>query len=410
MRLKDERPAGLTGGTRSFSQDQLTWIAGQFTIGKIQKIERFRDRGNINLDTLEVISDQGTYLLQRINSDVFVYPRRVMQAMVAWTDAQREASRDRQPDYEAITLMPTHGGRAWLDLSDDSGLSVWRMMKRIGQAASVKSFADVEPGKRSDLARELGRGLAVSADLAQEVKPADLLPSLPGYRDTLGYWRQLEASRSGGDDALAPEETELRESTLACYRCHQSGLDDRLNAAAAELQIADEGKNFALALQRDLASGELPKTAIHGDTKIENFLFDTKTGRTKSLVDLDTIMAHHWLVDWGDMMRSLCNVAGEKEEDLSKISVDKSIYLNVADGFTSQMPMSEGERARMADAVPTIAYELGIRFLADYLRGDNYFQLADGDPKDLNLTRARVQLRLYQLLREAEGWTKPLFA
>jgi hypothetical protein len=62
----------------------------------------------------------------------------------------------------------------------------------------------------------------------------------------------------------------------------------------------------------------------------------------------------------------------------------------------------------MADAVEIITLELGLRFLTDYLRGDNYFGLGENDPDDLNKTRAIVQLTLYQRLRDARPWTEAL--
>jgi hypothetical protein len=54
----------------------------------------------------------------------------------------------------------------------------------------------------------------------------------------------------------------------------------------------------------------------------------------------------------------------------------------------------------MVDAVEVIALELGTRFLTDYLRGDNYFKLSAADPPDLNKTRGRAQLTLFERLRE----------
>ena len=82
-----------------------------------------------------------------------------------------------------------------------------------------------------------------------------------------------------------------------------------------------------------MESGRIRRLAIHGDTKLDNFLFSTRTGRVKALVDLDTIMPHTWLADWGDMVRSLVNVAGEKERDLSRVRVDMDVYRAVARGF-----------------------------------------------------------------------------
>jgi len=63
----------------------------------------------------------------------------------------------------------------------------------------------------------------------------------------------------------------------------------------------------------------------------------------------------------------------------------------------------------MVDAVEAIALELGLRFLTDYLRGDNYFMLGEEDPADLNRVRAMVQLTLYERLREARPELEALF-
>jgi hypothetical protein len=110
-----------------------------------------------------------------------------------------------------------------------------------------------------------------------------------------------------------------------------------------------------------------------------------------------------WLADWGDMVRSLANVAGEKEINLNNVKVDGDIYRAVLEGFlsTAATPTPE-EIAWMPRAVQIITLELGVRFLADYLRGDTYFKVAQDDPKDINRTRALVQFRLFERLLQHE--------
>jgi hypothetical protein len=154
-------------------------------------------------------------------------------------------------------------------------------------------------------------------------------------------------------------------------------------------------------------SGRIRRLAIHGDTKLDNFLFSTRTGRVKALVDLDTIMPHSWLADWGDMVRSLVNVAGEKERDLSRVRVDMDVYRAVARGFLSTaQEVTPAEVDLMVDAPQIIALELGLRFLTDYLRGDSYFRLGPADPPDLNRVRAMAQLALFRRLRERADETR----
>ena len=57
-----------------------------------------------------------------------------------------------------------------------------------------------------------------------------------------------------------------------------------------------------------------------------------------------------------------------------------------------------------------MALELGVRFLADYLRGDNYFTVGPQDPPDLNKTRALVQFRVFEKLRENANFMRECIA
>ena len=139
---------------------------------------------------------------------------------------------------------------------------------------------------------------------------------------------------------------------------------------------------------------------VHGDTKLENFLFSDSTKKAVALVDLDTIMPHTRLTDWGDMVRSLTNIAGERETEPDKIRMDIEVFKALLRGFLSAagtIPMQEIDL--MADAPQIMALELGVRFLADYLRGDTYFRLMPEDPPDLNRTRAIVQFYLFEDMR-----------
>ena len=419
-----ERPAHLQGGTRNFSVEDIAWVASQFQIDSVVFVEEFGEKGNINLHTYLVRDVHGhEYLLQRINTDVFVKPNRVMSAMEEWIESQkRYLESDRRPDWtiwQPITLVSSRNGDKSVDLSDGTGKSVWRLMLKIQDSVSYKSLSAIESRmEQLAVAEELGRGLALSADFASEMPTENLVSSLPGYRDTLGYYNQLKSVLGGNRfieqiEDILPENEEVRESTQNLYLLACSVVDAETRRTDPELQefikLAIEAEPSALALQRAIQDGRIRETAIHGDTKIENFLFCYETGRVRCLVDLDTIMPHSWLADWGDMMRSLVNVAGEKETDRSKIQVDREVYAAVTKGFLqTASECTQEEIDLMASAVEIITLELGVRFLADYLRGDNYFCLGANDPADLNKIRAIAQLTLYQRLRENHDWAKDL--
>jgi N-acetylhexosamine 1-kinase len=236
---------------------------------------------------------------------------------------------------------------------------------------------------------------------------------LPGYRDTRVYYRQLRSVLEGKktpEEAAEylPEDPLVRQSTEQHFFLHLPPDECRRRKEDPELQrflsLVLKEEEFGLTLLREMEAGKIRRLAIHGDTKLDNFLFSARSGKVKALVDLDTIMPHSWLADWGDMVRSLVNVAGEKETDLRKVRVDTEVFGAVARGFLrTARRVTRREVELMVDAVEIIALELGIRFLSDYLRGDSYFKLGPADPPDLNRTRAMVQLTLFERLRESDA-------
>jgi len=404
--------APFNGASKDYTTADIEWVVDQFEIGHPIHVGVFPQRGNINLHTYEVTAGGREYLLQKLNTDVFTMPYRVMTGMAASIAAQRAAlPASGIENWEPIELVSTRDGKDFLDLTDDHGWSVWRLMIRIPESRSYKSLSEV-PARENQLwlASEVGRGLAIYSDLTASISPQRVEGSLLGYRDTGLYYRQFHSVVSGNRTlgeaaALLPDDPMLRTATSAQFlvALQESAFEARLRdpELAPFLAIVTEQEPFAMGLWKALSQGRIRHTLIHGDTKIENFLFCTRGNGVKSLVDLDTIMPFTWLADWGDMIRSLVNVAGEMERDLEKVQVDTAVYEAVARGFlTAAREVTDQEVSLMVSAVQAITLELGLRFLTDYLRGDTYFQLAPGDPADLNKVRAMVQLTLYRRLVE----------
>jgi len=394
--------------------DEAGKIASYFSIDHPIEVSDFPGKGNINLDTFLVAAgvERRSYLLQRVNTDVFPLPDRVMLGMAASLEAQKLSLSSghvhAKSGWRAMELVPTIKGGFY----HNGGSETWRLMSYLDGTVSYKSLDEVPADQRMFIAREVGRGLAMYSDLTAEIDAATVPISLPGYRDTRLYFRQLHSALAGhrslGDVAdLLPECPETRAATEKHFYCALDKSEWNARRGDPELkrviELALDYEALAVGLQEARESGEVRTTVIHGDTKIENFLFDRSTGRVVSLVDLDTVMPLTWLADWGDMVRSLCNRVGEKERDLNKVKVSSDAYAAVLDGFlsTASTPTS-AEVEMMPRAVQVIALELGVRFLADYLRGDTYFALGPDDPADLNKTRAMVQLTLFEKLLEHE--------
>ncbi|MCC7231190.1 MAG: phosphotransferase [Fimbriimonadaceae bacterium] len=402
------------------SLDDARDIALQFHIESPFEIEFFEGRGNINLDTLLISAgpEKRAYLLQRVNPDVFPLSERVMAGMIASIEAQKQALHQglgAETGWQVPELVPTKTGRLF---HEDRG--VWRMMLYIEGTVSYKSLSELPDHRQTEAAFEVGRGLAIYHDLTDTIDAETVPTALPGYRNTQIYYDQLDAALKGcrtieDVEHRLPHDPEVRAATERHFLCPLSEEERLYRLHDRELQpfiqTALVYRDLALSLGTHRDSGRIRTTAIHGDTKIENFLFEALTGRVMSLVDLDTIMPLTWLADWGDMVRSLVNVAGEKERDLSLVAVDEAVYAAVTEGFLSTASTATQEEiALMPRAVQVIALELGVRFLADYLRGDTYFQLGSQDPRDLNKVRAMVQIRLFEKLLEHEAKANTMLA
>ena len=393
-------------------------LCSRFRLATPVEVHDFPEKGNINQHTFLVLagpSQRAEYLLQRINERVFTRPRSVMHAMIASIEAQRAsiAAGRLSPgdEWETITLVDTRDGLPYLDVESHKGPSCWRLMVKIPESRTYKSLGEIaEPAERLRVAGEAGRGLAIYGDFTCHMPTEGLENPLPGYRDTCLYYDALRSVLAGyrtPEEAveLLPADPTVRHSTGEHFLVHLEEPEYRRRVDDPEfrpwIELVRSEEAFGVTLLEGMKSGRIRRLAIHGDTKLDNFLFSTRTGRVKALVDLDTIMPHSWLADWGDMVRSLVNIAGEKERDLSRVRVDMDVFRAVARGFLSTArEVTPAEVDLMVDAPQIIALELGLRFLTDYLRGDSYFKLGPADPPDLNRVRAMAQLTLFCRLRE----------
>jgi N-acetylhexosamine 1-kinase len=403
---------------------QIEDIVSRFDLCGPVEISDFKIKGNINQESYLIVagppSDRREYILQRLNPDVFTQPRRVMNAMILCIDAQQKALSEgvlrKDQEWETIRLVPTKEGQAFLEYPNVKP-ECWRMMKRIPHVHSYRSLAEIPDIKAQiQIAEEAGRGLALFRTLTAGIDVSRVIDSLPGYHDITVYYDQLFSVLAGcrtlreASDYL-PEDPITRKNTERHFFIHIQPEEYRQRVRDPELAsfvaLALEQKSFALSIAGKLAAGKLQKAVIHGDTKLDNFLFSKRSGKVRTIIDLDTLMVHTWLTDWGDMVRSLSNVAGERETDLQKIEINPEIIRAAARGFMkSSRDIAPREVELMIDAAQIMALELGVRFLADYLRGDSYFKLKPEDPHDLNKTRSMVQFRVFELLRKNSSSAK----
>jgi len=144
--------------------------------------------------------------------------------------------------------------------------------------------------------------------------------------------------------------------------------------------------------------GKIPVRITHNDTKFNNILLD-EDNKALCVIDLDTVMPGYVHYDFGDAIRTAANTASEDEDDLSKVRMDINLFKAYSEGYLSETikTLNDTEIEYLAFAPRLITYTIAVRFLTDYIDGDNYFKIHH---KLHNLQRTRAQLRLVMSMEE----------
>jgi hypothetical protein len=142
-------------------------------------------------------------------------------------------------------------------------------------------------------------------------------------------------------------------------------------------------------------TGEIPVRACHNDTKINNMLFCSHSSAAKAVIDLDTCMPGYWLNDFGDMVRTFCCAEQEDSTALDKVRVREDIFAAIVKGYVEPLKhiLTAAEKQSFWLGAKVMPFMIGLRFLTDYLDGDNYFTTKYDTH---NLDRARNQFALYR--------------
>ena len=353
-------------------EHDLRAIAAEFQFeGEVAAFAPFGN-GHINdthLVTCERAGMPVRYVLQRVNRNVFRSPAAVMQnieRVTAHLAAQLAGTPDRE--RRALSLIPTRDGHNWFE---DTQGETWRAWRFIENARSYETATSSEQAFQA--AQAFGRFQQQLASL-----PAPRLhETIPDFHHTPKRFAALE-------------EAVVR------------NIHGRAALAKPEIDFAFAHKSIAGVL----IAANLPERITHNDTKFNNVLLDDATGESLCVVDLDTVMPGLALYDFGDMVRTTTSPAAEDERDLSKVAMQFPMFEALVHGYLSAAGefLTKAEKDLLAFSGKLITFEVGIRFLADYLNGDTYFKVhRDGH----NLDRCRTQFKLVESIErheEAMNW------
>jgi len=314
--------------------------------------------------------DDPDYLFQRKNNNIFKDVPGMMrniQKVSAHLKSKIEIAGG-DPSREAMTIIEVENGNPYFQ--DEKG-DFWTL------CLFIKDNITYESADSPELAYAGGKGIgkfqAMLADMKEPL--VDILPGFHNIRFRFEQW----------DEIL------------------ESDPVNRKEGLAKEISWIEERRAEMLEFWELVEDGRIPSRVTHNDTKINNILFD-KDGNDLCVIDLDTVLNSTVLNDYGDAMRSYTNTGLEDDENLENVSMDMEIFKAYTKGYLEETVsfLTKTELEYLAFSARYITFEQVLRFLMDYINGDQYYKIKS--PQH-NLIRTHAQ---YKLLRSMEDQFKQM--
>lgn len=358
----------------AYQEKQLQEISKQFQIyGEILHAETLKI-GHIN-ETYTATYDQGgtrvRYIHQKINQGVFKNPVAVMKNVMRVTThirKKQEAQQRRDVTRRSLIVIPTRDGKPFFQNGDSE---VWRTF------VFVEGVETYEAVQSPDQAYQAGRAFGEFQHLLVDLPGPRLFETIPDFHHT-------------------------RKRFAALQQAIEKDRYNRAREAQPEIEFALKQEPIVDVILSAMAKGKIPERITHNDTKFNNVMLDVLTGEAMCVVDLDTVMPGCALYDFGDMVRTTTSPTLEDEPDLSKVKMQMPMFKKLAEGYLSGAGqfLTRAEKSYIAFSGKLITFEIGIRFLTDYLLGDTYFRI---HRPAHNLDRCRTQFKLVESIVRQEA-------
>lgn len=332
--------------------------------GKVTEYEKYGS-GHVNLTySVTTEKDNGIsnrFVLQKINTHVFKNTVGLMENVKGVTDFLRAKIKENGGDVtrETMNLMSTKTGET---AYTDSKAGVWRIYTFVEDTVCLDKVESADDFYT--VAETFGNFQKLLSDY-----PADTLhETIAQFHDTPNRFNNFKIA-----------------------------LEADVKGRAKDVQ---KEINFVLSHEKDcsilkdlLDAGKLPLRVTHNDTKLNNVLIDSKTGKGICVIDLDTVMPGLALHDYGDAIRFGANDCAEDEKDLTKVNFSLELFEVFTKGFMSAVgdAFTETEKEYLPWGAKLMTLECGMRFLTDHLEGDTYFAV---HRENHNLDRCRTQFKL----------------
>jgi len=354
--------------------EQRKIIADAFEIPGFYIDEYPYGNGHIN-DTFCVVYEingrEVRYIQQRINKNIFKNVPALMDNIGRVTRHQRKKFQEAGKtdlEHRVLTLVPSRCGK---DYIIDTEGQYWRTYVFLEGLLMLETVD--KPKHAFEAAKAFGEFQRQLADLNNP----RLHETIPDFHHTRSRFNTLI-------NAIDADEF------------------NRAKDVQEEINFAIQRENIVDILLNLQTVGELPERVTHNDTKLNNVMVNAETGEGMCVIDLDTVMPGLSLYDFGDMVRTATNTEEEDERDLSKVEMDIKMFQALVEGYMSTAGeiLVPKEIEMLPFSGRLITFEIGIRFLTDYLKGDTYFKVhRDGQ----NIDRCRKQFKMVKSMERQEA-------
>jgi len=305
------------------------------------------------------------YIIQRINRSVFKDPEKVMQNVLRVTE-HISSKKSAFNTNETLKVFKTLAGHPYH--KDEKG-DIWRCYNHISNSTT---FDTVETAEQ---AYQAAKAFGEFIDLLSDLPATGISETIPDFHNTEKRYQDL----------------------LSAIESDPHGRVHKVQGEIDFITKREEVCNLFTSLQKE---GVIPTRITHNDTKINNVMFDANSHEAICVIDLDTIMPGVSLYDFGDLVRTCVSQHEEDATDLTTVKIRSDVYVAATQGFIDgckSLTQTEIDLLPLAGKVITL--ETGIRFLTDYLNGDEYFKVRH---ENQNLDRCRTQLKLVEELETTE--------
>lgn len=347
-----------------------------YDLGEIISIEKY-GTGHINDTFLVLINKENKtekYILQRINTNIFKDPVSLMENIEGITRHIRKKVEEKSGDVkrEVLNIVRTKEDKSYFVINE----MYFRMYDFIIDARTYDKVENIKDFEESAYV------FGCFQNQLSDYDAISLHETIKNFHDTASRFEKFK-------EVLAKD------------------VKDRAKDVEEEIKFFLDNEYLAHILCDMTKEGKLPYRVTHNDTKLNNIMIDDKERKAICIIDLDTVMPGLAINDFGDSIRFGANNALEDELDFKKATLNVELFeaytKNFIKGCAGSLTENELDMLHMAAMVMT--YECGMRFLTDYLDGDNYFKISR---EKHNLDRARTQINLVKDMQSKEELMKSI--